>query len=193
MANRERDVVLAIAAYSRSEKIEGRTLLQKLAYFLNELAKLDIPFEPGYYGPYSEAIANATDSLVTLGFLKETEERYPGGPSNVFEPRKYTYKLTEDGKTVFENVAAQDAPFFSSLQEAMSRITGSEECDYVFLSIAAKMAHILKSQKPESMSKDEIMSVARELRWELSEESIEKAADFLIGLGLVKKVPPEKS
>jgi uncharacterized protein YwgA len=186
------DVVLAIVSYSPDQRVEGRTLLQKLAYFLNELTKLDIPFEPGYYGPYSEALANATDSLVMLGFLKETEERYPAGPSAVFEPRKYTYVLTPQGKVVFESIRAPDKNFFKDLENAMSRITESGEVDYMSLSLAAKMAHIVKSHKPEPMNKDEIMAVAHNLGWELSEDSIEKAAELLISLDLVKRVPPKK-
>ncbi len=199
MANRERDVILAIASNSPQQKVEGRTLLQKLAYFLNELVSLDIPFAPGYYGPYSEVIAKATDSLVALGFLQETETPYPPGPSSVFEPRKYTYKLTSQGEEVYKSVREKDTKFFETLENEISRILKEGEADYTFLSIAAKTAHILKSQrqdsisKPEKMSKDEIMAEAHKLQWQLSDESIEKAAEFLIDLDLVKKVPPDKS
>lgn len=191
MRNREpatRDVILAIAANNKDGKIEGRTLLQKLVYFLNELNDLHIPFEKAYYGPYSEAVAKSTNSLVTLGFLAETETLYPAAAGNVFPVCKYKYTLTPEGREVFESVVEKDRDFFERLRNALSRITDVGEIDYVSLSLAAKMYHILKTEHPKSMKKHQIMSVAHELNWQLSEESIESAAAFLIDLGLVKEV-----
>ena len=196
MVNREisvRDIILAIVGYSPSQRVEGRTRLQKLAYFSNILLKLDIPYQPGYYGPYSEVVAKATDSLVALGFLVEEEERYSPGPSSVFEPRKYIYTLTSEGNEVFDSIRAEDERFFEGLNNSLKRIRSHIRCnkggdiDYVSLSLAAKMYHILETQQPQPMNKNRIMSAARELRWNLDEISIGNAADFLVNLDMIKE------
>lgn len=179
-----RDVVLAVAAYSEG-RIEGRTLLQKTVYFLNELGKLGISFDAAYYGPYSQAVAKAASSLVALGFLRESGTLYATSGESVFPMCKYTYTLTEEGKEVFQSLDSADEAFFRRLQDSLSLMAKAGNVDYESLSLAAKMHHILKSRDPEAMTKQEITSVARQFRWEVSAESVEKAADFLTNLKLV--------
>jgi len=182
-----RDVVLAIAAYGKGHEIKGRTLLQKLVYFLNELLKLEIRYSPAYYGPYSEDVAKATNSLVALGFLKETETLYPIVSDSVFPVCKYTYKMTEEGKIVFELMETDDKEYFLDMKSAIEKIYSYGDIDYVDLSIAAKMAHILKSSAPNPMRQSEIIEAAKELKWKLSDAAIEKAAHFLLSLDVIRE------
>lgn len=53
-------------------------------------------FKPYYYGPYSESLTEATDTLIGLGYLKEEKERLGFGVS------KYVYELTPSGKQKIE-------------------------------------------------------------------------------------------
>lgn len=180
-----RDLVLAIVAFNREQKVEGRTLLQKLAYFLNEALELGIQFEPYYYGPYSESIAMATNSLVGLDFLNEVEARFPAMPTDMFEPRKYTYRLTSSGLKILSNLQKQQPDLFAHIKRAMESITSKEECNYECLSLAAKIFHILKSQQ-RPMKGSELQNAAIDLGWNLSKGEIDSAANFLKELGLIK-------
>jgi len=182
-----RDLVLAIVAFNKEGTVEGRTYLQKLAYFLNEKLELGVEFEPHYYGPYSDPIAMATNTMVALGFLDEKDERFPAGPTDIFEPRRYTYQLTPAGHTILAELKSWDRTLFANIKEAMEAITAKEECNYEFLSRAAKMFHLLKSQdKP--MKGSELSGAAKDLGWKLSKEDIDRAAQFLGELRLIKEL-----
>ncbi len=183
-----RDLVLAIVAFNTGKKVEGRTFLQKLAYFLNERLKLGVEFAPYYYGPYSESIAMATNTLVELDFLSEKEDRFPTDSTEIFEPRKYTYLLTPAGEIILSELQQQEPSLLNSIKEAMQGITAKEECNYKCLSLAAKMFHLLKSQgKP--VTESELSSAAKDLGWKLGKGEIDRAAKFLKELGLIKEVP----
>ena len=182
-----RDFVLAIVAYSPEKTVQGRTFLQKLAYFLNEMLGLGVKFEPYYYGPYSESIATATDTLVTLDFLNEIEERFPATARDIFEPRRYTYQLSKAGNKVLTEIRRSNPRLFNKVSKAMDIITSTEHCNYECLSLAAKMLHILDSQN-KPMTDSELSIAAQELGWELDEDDIEMAASFLRELGLIKDV-----
>src|SRR2546425_8216065 len=75
--------------------IDGRTVLQKAAYFAGEKLKVDLGFSPHYYGPYSREVEATTELLVSQGLLTETIERLSGLDAIAgFEPRKYHYQMT---------------------------------------------------------------------------------------------------
>lgn len=187
-----RDLVLAIVAYNEGGRIQGRTFLQKLSYFLNEKLKLGFEFEPHYYGPFSESVAMATNTLVGLGFLKEIEEHFPAAPTSLFEPRRYTYELTSGGKTILGELERQQGHLLNRIRKTMGDITAKEECNYECLSLAAKMFHILKSQgKP--MTEPALSDAAKDLGWKLEKVDIDRAANFLKELGLIREVPKEKA
>lgn len=182
------DLVLGIVAFNKDEKVEGRTFLQKLAYFLNEKLKLGVEFEPHYYGPYSKTIAMATSTLVELEFLNEKEDKFPAAPTSIFEPRKYTYQLTLAGQTILSELQQQEPSLLDSIKKTMGEITAKEECNYECLSLAAKMFHILKSRGRQPLRVSELSTAAKELGWKLSTEEVDKAAKFLKELGLIKEV-----
>jgi len=182
-----RDLVLAMVAFNEGQQVQGRTLLQKLAYFVNEQLNVGVEFEPYYYGPYSARIAAATDSLVELGFLKEIEERFPASATDIFEPRRYSYSLTSEGNKVLKKLKKQERSLFSKIKKAVGTITSKEECDYESLSLAAKMFHILKSQQ-KPMKVSEVLAAAKELGWNIPLAEIEKVAKLLQELGLIQKV-----
>lgn len=177
--------VLALVGYSPEKVIGGRTLLQKLAYFVNDKIGLGVPFRPYYYGPYSEEVAAATQSLVASGFLEEREDLFPQASSDVFERRRYTYRLTEDGGKVLGRLE-EDLTVLCDVKLAVQRVTTREQCDYECLSIAAKTHHILKAGG-RPMKGRELMEVGKELGWDISEDQLRKAAEFLVALGIIRE------
>jgi len=179
-----RDLVLAVVAFNKGQKVKGRTVLQKLAYFLNEKLTLGLEFRPHYYGPYSESVAMAISSLVAIDFLTEKEEALPGASTDMFEARKYTYELTQAGKEVVEKLQQLEPEVLGKIKAAMEEITTKEECSYECLSLAAKMFHILKSQG-KRVTESQLSDIAKDLGWQLGKQEIETAAKFLKGLGLI--------
>lgn len=91
-------LLLALFHIVDNKKIEGRKRLQKLVCILKH--GNDIPFlfnfKPYYYGPYSEELTDAVDTLVGLGLLTEKKEALASGVS------KYVYELTPQGKEKVE-------------------------------------------------------------------------------------------
>ncbi|MFC7229982.1 PadR family transcriptional regulator (plasmid) [Salinirubellus salinus] len=95
------------------DQIEGRTRLQKLVFLmeqeLDEEAKtaLNLPdynFIPYDYGPFSKALYDDLDSLEEDGLIRVEEEDMADGKV------KYTYQLTDDGKSWVDQRLPQDAP-----------------------------------------------------------------------------------
>ena len=127
-----RYLVLAIVGYSEDQTLPGRTLLQKRAYFINKLLKTDMPFAPYYYGPYSEKLADATDSLVAEGFLKETLESFPSNSGGIFERHKYTYKLTPIGSQLLE-IIEKESSIFLDIKKINKTLEEEIGCDSRFI------------------------------------------------------------
>ena len=63
-----RDAVMLTIREEEKGVLHGRTLLQKRIYFASVLAKEELGFRPHYYGPYSQTVADAVDSLVIQPF-----------------------------------------------------------------------------------------------------------------------------
>lgn len=94
MAVSDLSLLMSLVHLSDGEKIEGRKRLQKLVCVLKHKYKIPFSykFKPYYYGPYSEGLTEAVDTLVGLDYLRETKETLNYGIS------KYTYVLTDSGK-----------------------------------------------------------------------------------------------
>ena len=97
------DTVFLLSIFNSlgSNKIEGRTRLQKMVYILKEKEKIPFSFKykPYFYGPYSEELYETIQDLVALNLLKEEIE--PKG-NGVYQ---YDYVLTEPGKQYAEKIS----------------------------------------------------------------------------------------
>lgn len=180
---------LAVVGYSKDRTVQGRTLLQKTVYFVNEQLNRNIDFSPHYYGPYSEAVAQATDGLVAVGLLTETVEKFPPfEPGANFDARRFTYELKEPGIKVLDKLEKggnrEEFLQVKALVEEMGTLAGG---DYKYLSVAAKMHHILK-RRQKAVTAPEISKEAKVLGWQLSKEDIEGVIDFLQKLELATVV-----
>lgn len=164
--------------------IQGRTLLQKRAYFVTELGGVNahLGFDAHFYGPYSYVVENALTHLKNLRFVSESATAY-GVDNSGFEMRRYDYRLTADG----ERIAARlrNTEEYLTIKRALNLLANTGNPDYMELSIAAKALFLLKKKK-EGMSKAEIMREAQKFDWNIRPASLESAVSILEKLGIVR-------
>jgi uncharacterized protein YwgA len=184
-----RDAVMMTIHDEAHGTLHGRTLMQKRIYFASVLAKEELGFRPHYYGPYSQTVADAVDSLVSNCFLAESIESFPG-EANLFgerERRRHSYSLTDDGKTVVKATLGteESARWREALQKVNSHPVAQ---DFNLLSVAAKVHVILKGMGRAKTT--EISLQAQAYGWQLSPGDIEKVGDYLEHLGLITRSVP---
>lgn len=165
--------VLSVVKNSPDQTLQGRTLLQKAIYFLNEMLDLGIGYRPHYFGPFSEDVATTTASLVARGALREIVECLPT-MDDQFDACRYTYQLTELGDLMLKQ---EPHP---GMETACTEILGVTR-DYTELAAAAKLHHIVVSHG-DGLRYEIIMSEARELGWKLDRVQVENAARLLLRL-----------
>ena len=108
-------LLLAIFHYAGQKRIDGRKKLQKLVCILKY--GYNIPFSydfrPYYYGPYSEDLTDAVDTLIGLRVLMESKKTLSSGIV------KYMYELTPQGKEkakqIIKNIQDIDLDRFKKL------------------------------------------------------------------------------
>jgi uncharacterized protein YwgA len=154
-------------------RINGRTLLQKRAYFVSCLLKQDLGYRAHYYGPYSSEIDQSLAKLKATGFVKESVQEY--------DVSRYDYSLTDDGRLIVERLKSteSEANRFSNIASKI-RQTGIAD-KYIKLSIAAKTHYIINAKKIHGVI--EIQKAAKELGWTIPEPEILEAKKFIETLG----------
>ncbi len=185
----ERYVILTLLSAEQNEKLTGRTLLQKKIYFLNEFLDLRVEFRPYYYGPYSDSVANALDSLVAMGFVSEECETFPRETGTFGDQKRYQYSLTDDGKAAKQVFAEPgDEEKVAKMIDLIKKMDQHPLAhDYQNLSVAAKIFLIIKNK--EQASVEELDKEALSLGWKLPEKFIDSSIDFLKCMGLVETNP----
>jgi len=179
------DLVLAIAS-AGGGRVDGRTKLQKLGYFVSCLMPMDAGYRPHYYGPYSPDIAATAQSQVSRGLLAERCEVYddPRFPGHDGEWRRYVYCLTSAGRQALEWRRSQAPDDFDRAQTLAARLLRTN-ADYTLLSYAAKLYMILL-QESRALTLREALDRAHQLGWSMSEQDMQKGAGLLAQLELVK-------
>lgn len=178
-----RDAVMLALQAEGGEPLRGRTLLQKKLYFASVLAGEDLGFQPHYYGPYSQAVADAVNSLVSGGLVGETIETFPSEPNVFGEWRRHSYGLTEDGARVVE--ASSKTVELTKWREALEKVDSHEVAkDFNLLSVAAKTHLILSHLR--TATADEISRQAEEFGWKMSPSDIARVHEYLKHLGLIE-------
>ena len=163
--------------------VQGRTLLQKRAFFVGELSSLELDFNAHYYGPFSAQIDSAVSQLKSLGFLDEAPIGF-GVARGGFEMKRYDYRITEDGREVVEMLKEQSSDDYKRISQTLEMIRAAGDPDYVELSIAAKAYFILK-EGSRPMSRDELLREAERFDWSIAAGSLDRAVDFLERLKMV--------
>ncbi len=165
-----------------NRKIEGRTLLQKRAYFVQKIVGQNYcSFRPHFYGPFAPEIDSAISLLVQLGFVKEDEIRFDSGKSSHDGRIRYDYSLTNEGASLACTLNEKNTNSATKIGQAASRITSSGDLDYNQLSLAAKVSYVLDAD-PQPLTADTICSRAEKLGWDVGQESILPVTRFLQSL-----------
>jgi hypothetical protein len=171
-------------------KVSGRTLLQKRCYFVGVLLAGGeteaLGYQPHYYGPYSQVVADALASLRSAGFVTERPLGFGLADGSGFEVTRYDYQLTAEGAQVVGGLGAKHPEECRSIEDACKKLTGAPELDYVGLSIAAKAYHVLGLQG-RPMTYEEICKEAKRYSWAISSREAERAAQYLETIGLVTR------
>src|SRR5262245_15502141 len=128
-------VLLVLDAYGGS--IAGRTLLQKICYFVGVTHRLDLNYRAHYYGPYSASVEEAVGQLKSLGYVTENSIGF-GLFSQFGEMRRFDYRLTEDGIDLAEALKRRHPDMYAEIVDAVRRIRKNGQPGYEELSIAAK-------------------------------------------------------
>jgi uncharacterized protein YwgA len=187
-------ILLTLAAFSGH--VEGKTLLQKRLYFLDELLRLLFGETPRfrhdahYYGPYSSLIGDELASLQALGFVQESSEAIPLVQTGMFEPRRYSYRLTEAGQRAATNLRNEHTDEVQKLDKAIERIRSLGNVDYMQLSIAAKCHHIFKRSN-QPLSAAAVADAAQRFSWQVTPEQAQRGFQMLQKLGLAETTPTQ--
>jgi len=180
------DIVLAVVE-GCDGTVEGRTKLQKLAYFVTEVMSLDSDYAPHYYGPYSYGTAAATEGQTARGLLTERVEPvpWPAFAGHDLVQRRYTYEITLKGQEASKFRKQANAQDFQKATELVRAVRGVTE-DYRVLSWAAKVYWVVKTSG-EPVTPEQIRRHSSGLGWALTPQQVEQASNVLLKLGLVVK------
>jgi len=160
--------------------IDGRTVIQKLGYFVSMKIKKDTGYGPDFYGPFSPLVAAHMQNLVGLDFVVEKGRRTNR------DRVMYTYYLTDDGEELAKKIKEEYSKEYSIIRNVVKKCGKIVHYNFHVLSWAAKVHFILR-QTGKIMTYKEAIEVGRLFGWKLSERKIESAVKLLIALGLIKK------
>ena len=180
-----RDVVLMVLdTYGGS--VSGKTLLQKVCYFIDVAFDFDLGFKAHHYGPYAPAIEDAIGELKELGFIQEETTGFGVMSSSGFgELKRFDYRLTKDGEEVITSLKDKLPEAWKSISIMVNNIREHGNPNYLDLSVAAKSYFILKKQN-KPMTDFEIENEAKKFGWQIDSQNIQKAIKLLGNLHLVK-------
>lgn len=175
-----------LVLHAAGGRIEGRTKLQKMVYFVGVLTEMhdELGYRAHYYGPYSPTVTTAVEELRGLGFL---EQRMAGGGATDpqgFEVARYDYSLTNDGIRIAEEKARLRPKMWEKIKHAVSRLEEANVSDYLKLSIAAK-AYFLVNRAHEPVTVNKLVEISQKFGWKVSKEQVVEASDWLKRLQLV--------
>jgi len=173
------ELVLSVLG-SSARPIDGRTAIQKIAYFASIKAGIDVGYRPHFYGPYSADVAQNLQNLESTGYMTETTRL------TTHDRIMYSYCLNDDGQKMVREIQKREQSKYNKIKKV------SEICEKVaknninVLSWAAKV-YFLLSKKGSETSYNEVIQLGSQLGWKLSDREIDSGAKLLTRLGLVKK------
>lgn len=166
-------------------KVSSKTKIHKLCYLYSIIYNKDFGFKPHYYGPYSPKVENALDELKGIGLLDIKEQSF-GFNHQGFEVVRYDYSLNKYSCEVIHKIRDSYKEEINKIKDFVSKLKKAEDPDYFELSIAAKAYYILRKEgKP--LTDELIVEKAKEFDWHITKDTLDKAIELLIMLGLVNK------
>lgn len=176
---------LVLTIVEKAGQVPGRTSLQKLSYFANEILVAGIGFRPHYYGPYSPEIAGVADVLVAANLLKEDLVNglyFRSGRNR--EWTRHTYSLTEDGKKYLSWLSARGGFPEDEVRDLVEKLKAETNLDPENLSKLAKVRFISDQLGNRSPNPVEVSRTAKGLGWALPPAVARKSLITLDRLGL---------
>ena len=169
-------------------RVEGKTKLQKLVYFVGILTGSleELGYRPHFYGPYSDDVAYGITQLKAIGAIDQKVSDW-GYDQSGFEVRRYDFFLNESGRSYATKIAYLNTDLWGRIRSAVEVYKQHGDRDYMSLSIAAKSYFLLR-QKEAPATNDELAKLASQFGWTVSSEQVGEAVDYLVSLGLVKRV-----
>ena len=97
-------LLLAVFGVHKTNRIEGRTRIQKIVCLLQYSKKIpfNFDFRPFYYGPYSDELSESINSLVGMKLIKETVTPTKYGTF------RYDYELTDEGRKLYKKIEVEN-------------------------------------------------------------------------------------
>ena len=168
--------------------VEGRSLLQRRAYFVSVLAGIDseVGFVTHYNGPYSPTVDNSVTRLKFLGLLAQSEIKPPVTSPGV-EIKLYEYRLTAEG--VKAAAAVKQSQDTGRIANACQAIFKAENPDQLTLSIAAK-AHFTLKKRGQETSPSDIVREVQKYNSTTNKTTLDAAVRFLDKAKLVRRSNP---
>jgi uncharacterized protein YwgA len=185
------DLVLA-AIEASGGRIEGRTRLQKLVFFVSTLLDVDAGYRPHLYGPYSSVVSATAESQASRGVVRETVEEFPstsGFAGHDDDFRRYVYVLTDEGRKALAWRAQRKPQEFSEAVRIAQLLVASG-ADYRLLSWAAKLYFVLRAEK-QPLTYAAARERALHLGWNMAPAEVETGVDLLVKTGLVERNTPQ--
>ncbi len=164
------------------KRIESKTKLHKIAYFISIILKKDFQFSAYFYGPYSRSIEEGLGDLTGVGFVNVTICSYGVDPAHGFEKKRYSYEITKTGEGLLEHLKTQYSGEYKTIRQKADIL---KEENYVNLSIAAKANFILNKEN-QPLTLDQIRAKANKFNWKISSGEIDSAIEILENLDFVR-------
>lgn len=178
-----RDMILLIT-HAAGDRVGGRTIMQKLAYFTSLGLNTGLGHRPHYFGPYSSKVEDAVVNAVIAGELHETVERltdWRGGPDVL----KYTYDLTTSGKARVDRLIEHSSADWDRVRDSVQAIQAVlPGLDQKTLSAAAK-TYLIITESDEGVDEADVPVLAKRLGWELDAAQVRDTVALLDRLDLL--------
>jgi len=163
-------VIKIVEALENKGRWCGKTVLQKLVYFLQEIAQIPIKYRflLYYYGPYSRELNN---DLYYLEFLNAIKITYLG--------EGYRISLGEDKDFILE----KGRDFLKAHQSQFRKIVDHfHNFDARTLELLATIVYIQKDakRKGEKITKEELLDSVKKIKIKFSEREIKDQINWLI-------------
>jgi len=173
---------IATILKSNNNMINGRTALQKLAYFSKiKIASIEITsFIHHYYGPFSREVALALDEMTAFSYIEERTR-----PGYSFEG--YSYTLTNDGIKFADSAKNKFQEESKTIFDIVKKCNDFCNLKVKPLSYAAKAYYILTNieQGKKEITTEDVERVAKKFDWDISSSDAELGIELLLKLNLV--------
>jgi uncharacterized protein YwgA len=133
-------IILVIFAAYRNDIPLGRTMLQKLCYFVVNKLNIDNDYLPHYYGPYSPTVTNTLIDLIQLDLVEEN--------NSITENNRnmYTYYLTEAGENHIGELTHEYEFVYDLVEKIIQNLKDAPGDKIDTISYAAKIHYINKKE-----------------------------------------------